>query len=244
MGQRDLLLLATPRCGSDLFVQWVLKLHTFGWAAEWLGAGTLPRVCRELELPEGWRLAEFVSQLRARKASADGRVAIKLMWDTFAWSCWKGQTEGLEDGVFSCLDEPFLIRLCRRDLLAQAVSLFKARASGRWHTDGAAPSVDVPYDAAGILTAFLEILAGERAWAAWLDRSDRPHQVVFHEDFVERPRAVLKQVFREMDLPRGGAIDALEPPWNRRLASANNRELKARFLDEHPELLAHVSAGA
>ena len=234
----DLLLITTPRSGSDFFSQWLLKLYTFGWIGEWLAAGSLLQVRDQLGLPNPWKLTEFTAALRAQKASSDGRISIKIMWDTFAWTKWKGAREGCPEGIYSTLRNPAMVFLSRKDKLAQAISLYKARRTGIWHTDGSERIPDVEYDHGSILASLLEVVAGEQAWLEWLQTRDFHYQTVYYEEMIVDPRATLRSILSSCGMEQAEEIAQLPDPPNKRLARGNNRELYERFREDRPDLVS------
>lgn len=238
MDRHDLMVLATPRCGSEYFSQWMLKLYAFGWIGEWLAAGSLQEVATHLDLAEDWTLQEFAGALRTRKASMDGRIALKIMWDTFAWTQWKGTGEDLAEGIYSCLEKPQVVLLTRRDKVAQAVSLYKAQATGIWHAKDRVEMPEVPYDQGGIVKALLDILAGELAWRNWLQARGVESLTVGYEAFVADPRGHMSRILEHAGLDGSAAINALELPRNRRLADQNSAALRRQFETDRPDLAA------
>lgn len=96
-----------------------------------------------------------------------------------------------------------IIILKRRDTLAQAVSLYKARTSGRFHSvqpEGRAVRLD-DYDGDAIARHLKHIERNYRWFEALFARLGKPAPIVYYEDICARPRRFVATMLRRLDLP-------------------------------------------
>ena len=94
------------------------------------------------------------------------------------------------------------LHLRRRDRVAQAVSMYKARLGGRTHTlqPEARMFTDDDYDALGIAAEIQRIDVAEAQFASLLDLVGQPASTLYYEDILEAPEASVAQVCNELGL--------------------------------------------
>lgn len=228
---RDLFIAATPRSGSELLCQWFLRSYLYGWTGEWFAFGTIAGDAAHLGVPGETRLRPLLEALRREKAAADGRISIKMMWPVF--TAFREQ-EGASP--LSFLREPEVVRVRRRDRVAQAVSLYKAEQTDKWRSE-AGPQEDVPYSGADIARCLRRIRAEEAAWEDFFAGTGCPQpQVIVYEDFVPRQREAFRALLEGLDLPAVPEDRIQAPPTIRKQGTANNEALRERFLAENGSL--------
>lgn len=235
--------MATRRSGSDLLSQWLLKVYQFGWTGEWLAAGSLPDVEKDLELPRNWTLEQFVSHLRERRSSPNGAISVKIMWDTFAWAEAKARIEGLEGGFLSLFQDPLFIYLTRGDKLGQAISLYKANASGVWHNRGTPDTQpkEVGYNEVEILSCLMSVLSEDEAWRHWLKANDIPHAHMEYEDFITDPPGKLVEALKPFRIDLTQRMMEIGPPPNKKLRTKGSDKLREQFMAARPDLVSATS---
>ena len=180
--RRKILILSTPRSGASVFGRVLAAMTGMGIAGEWLDDRMIRAYARVMNRG-GVAIADYWRFIQAKATSAEGGLAIEahvhdvvrmlgLGVDPFAWGF---------DGVYF---------VERRDKFAQAMSLAKARAGGRWHGSHRALRVvqadDVSFDE--ILQALREIAAQEeRHRSAFAPRVRRSF---VYEEVCARPEVV------------------------------------------------------
>lgn len=123
----------------------------------------------------------------------------------------------------------------RRDRLSQAVSLFRAQASGRFHSvqpEGAPVSLD-DYDAERIAFNLAHIARNYRWFETLLARLGKPAPTFYYEDVCAEPDRFVGEVCALLGLPAPARLDAavdLEM-----LRDDINEAWIARFRAEHPQ---------
>ncbi|MBX9455808.1 MAG: Stf0 sulfotransferase family protein [Rhizobium sp.] len=129
---------------------------------------------------------------------------------------------------------PLYIHLSRGDKVAQAVSLFKAYATGLWHkgSDGSelertAPHRDAGYDGDAIGAIVDELELHDAGWRQWFASHDIEPVRLTYEALSEDPRAGLRAVLAAL----GGDPSIAErmAPGTSRLADAQSAAWIARF---------------
>lgn len=96
------------------------------------------------------------------------------------------------------------IYLRRRQVVAQAVSLFIAQSSGNWHATQASSSKieysKISYDFLRILSNLMELAASHVNWECYFSTRRIEVLEVFYEDLVESPHSTLNAIFGHLQL--------------------------------------------
>lgn len=85
------------------------------------------------------------------------------------------------------------VRLTRRDLLLQAISLVRARQTQSFHAH-VPPVGDASFDAAAIASALVEIVEYRARWSLFFARNGIEPLVLEYEELVGRPLRSLKRI--------------------------------------------------
>ncbi|MDX9767745.1 MAG: Stf0 family sulfotransferase [Ectothiorhodospiraceae bacterium] len=125
--------------------------------------------------------------------------------------------------------------LWRRDRLAQAVSLYKARVTQIWSSldrqflddDDPRLSVEVKYDPLAIAQALTDVIRQETGWRRFFQEHALPYIEVCHEDFVSDPAAQGKRLLEALDIDPVGV--ALPAPRLERQGGADNDAMVREF---------------
>ncbi|MEO7027054.1 MAG: Stf0 family sulfotransferase, partial [Caulobacteraceae bacterium] len=203
-----LAILFTPRCGSTFFARELVRGHDIGHVGETFNT---PR----LKTRTG---ADVVRQNAGRwfgaKLSIQGLMAANL------------------NGTIDQYDgQIHFIILLRRDVVAQAVSLNKARQTQRWHSTGKEREKDIIYDANRIGNSVRSIVATAHTFAKFVDICSRPVYRFYYEDSVDGDFSAMENVCKELRIPQ------VESRKNRNFASLQpirdhvNEEWRVRFLE-------------
>jgi len=239
------ILCATPRSGSTLLCGLLAATGKAGdphsyfrrediaeWAAEW---GLPPDAAPGDPAFERAYLAAALSAGRARTPM----FGLRLMAETLPELC--GLLERVYPGLphdKARLERAFgrlvFVHLSRGDLLAQAVSLVRARQTGLWHRapDGSdvervGPPRPPRYDRAAIAAELARLQQNAAHWNDWFAREGITAEALTYEDLAADPAGALAQVCRALEItpPPAGQIR----PGVARLADAINLDWAARF---------------
>jgi LPS sulfotransferase NodH len=129
---------------------------------------------------------------------------------------------------------PVFVRLIRRDLLAQAISLYRARASNQYHAHVAA-AFQIDYDGAMIRAMVLELVREGARWDFYFARNGLVPLTIAYEDLQAAPGRAVAEIGRRAGVavipdtiapaqPLGIQRDEVSATWKR------------RFLAEHGNL--------
>lgn len=211
---------STPRCGSHLLGHTLFQAGVFGFPLEYFNPVNFPQWSERFGTST---FADTYAAIRARRTSPNGFFGTKLHFSHFKRLMAEHRFEDL-------FPEAKVIHLEREDVLAQAVSLAKARQTKSWIA--AQPVQAEPaYDVAAIDGALQDIVCANASWRLALGRHGWPSMRVTYEDFVRTPDHVLSEIarFLEVDL-NGPGEQAVRLP--ERQSDGTNREWKSYYLAE------------
>lgn len=150
----------TPRSGSSYLCDMMTRTRRLGSPREYLVVERMPRLLENLPARNP---AEFLRNLYRRHKTENGVAGLKASWFQFAMFLQALDSEDILDGVR-------YIYLTRRDLAAQAVSLYKATESKVFHTNVTHESAalerlqNLDYDFDKIDKWYKHISAQEEGW--------------------------------------------------------------------------------
>lgn len=233
------LICATPRSGSSLLSAVLAATRSAGVPAEYFNPAIRD------PLAERWgcdpRSAAYVRTLHARRSSENGVFGLKLHW----FQLLELHGELLADEVLDFvnpyeLDARFLapvlpdsryLHIVRRDIGAQAVSLFFAWRTQQWAlSHGTTPAEPPPYDYDAIDRGRRLIESAEVSWDRFFRFNKIDPLVVVYEEFVDAPSETLRAVGRLVGHP----IDDVpsDPPWLRVQRTRVTDEYARRYIAE------------
>lgn len=201
-----LAILFTSRSGSTHLGREITRRFEIGRIGESLGA---PRLDRE----------------------GGGAAALKRIIAMDAWNGWFGLKTGI-GGLIVGEAMGFLpaararttfILLIRRDIVAQAVSIVKARQTGRWLSSAlASPTVQPIFTNAGIAEQVAVIGGATPLLQRYLDRVERPWLPLAYEDFQGEDKSPVGLVCRALGLPeRDEPVTTARPPVEKTFDEVN-----------------------
>ncbi len=173
----------------------------------------------------------------------DGWFGFKAGGDAIAIA----ERSGLVDAY---LRELRFILLRRRDLVAQAVSIVKAKVTGRFHSTQTEkrPAEPSDYSRSEILRKMRIILNGVRRLDAYARGAGRPFRIAFYEDFENGDFAAIESLCDALGLPRRAEIapearraverigDHVNAQWCERFRAEADGEAR-RLLKQYAKLL-------
>jgi LPS sulfotransferase NodH len=196
LSSRTLLIAMLPRTGSTALCSLLEATGVLGMPREYLNPrGPLRPWARRLGARD---LEEYLDALRRRQATPNGVFSLKVLYPDLKPLLARGEiTEALGPVKFAYLT--------RDDLVAQAISMYIAEASGVWHRDpsgalfrsrgGGDP--DPPYDEVRILEARDELLRQQGDWERFFaERRITPLRLTY-EGFVADANGCVGAIARE-----------------------------------------------
>jgi trehalose 2-sulfotransferase len=206
IGDRLAILLFTNRSGSNLLADYLVKTGRFSGLTELLNWEDATAIATRHGIT---RFPDLLRNIYLHN-TADGRL--------FGVKASANQLLTLHRwGALAAFDSVRIIRITRRDLIAQAVSLSIARQTGQWTADlpAQAPAAFRPDD---ILTEADTIAEQLRLQDIILATLDLPVLDVTYEDLTAAPAATLSRVMHHFGLP-----DDLPPPQTGLAPQADSR---------------------
>jgi LPS sulfotransferase NodH len=203
--RRTLILATTPRSGSNWVADLMESTGVMGRPHEWLGWW------RTHATPEG--TIAGAQEAATNGMTANGIAGMKLFPFYLEVALRHLRlSDWFPDAVW--------VHLVRRDVLGQAISLWRARESASWfdvegrdvavlpswgHAKGAPPP---PYDAADIARCLDQLVAHEADWRRFFGRTGITPVTLVYEEVMADPGRALRTVADALgvDLPDGGAV--------------------------------------
>ncbi len=228
---RRYLVLASQRSGSTLLVESLAATGVAGRPAEffqylpetslapqprqWFAGVDDPGVLAlldPLEPGEPWRETsdEWRARILAEGATPNGVWGGKLMWNQTSLLVRRatGLTRppadaSLAAAIEAVLGDTVFIRIVREDVVAQAVSFWRAVQTRVWR--GRTPAdrdARARYDATGIAHLVAELRRQQAGWDAWLAETGIDPIVVTLAELAENPAKQVDRVLDALGLPR------------------------------------------
>lgn len=241
MTEAGYIICASPRSGSTLLCD-LLTRSGAGAPESYFRPDSIPGYAERWRVPiDGGQFSvAYVSAVRRAGEAGTGRFGMRVMWtDAPAFLHRLAELHPAAQDQPDALRLAFgvrkFVRLSRRDMIAQAVSLVIANQSGLWHVnaDGserqrAKPHEDPRYDSAAIAAELKVLRREDEGWTRWFsDHQLRPYHVDY-ESLSADPSATLSGVAEYLEV---SGLSSLSP-GTARMASNLNTEWTIRFKRE------------
>ena len=232
---RPYVICCAPRSGSTLLTQLLHASGRMGVPAEYLNERFLVAKlgARFGTLDADGRVMPntYLRALGAHRTSSNRVFGIKVLFSQM--ERWVLTT------VFRrILGAAQFVWLRRRDQVGQAISLFVAQQTHRWHLDTGDPLGDPSaapiaprYSAELIRRALGTILSEEAGWERFFAVNDVQPLVVQYEDLTADPDRVCRAICERMGVTDVGPF-RLDRASSRPTASALNAEWRDRWIDD------------
>jgi LPS sulfotransferase NodH len=230
--RQDYLILFNGRSGST----WLTGLLTgrLGTPQEYFNPGFVSSVAATL----GTRDPElFVRALRG-KTGCNGYFGAEATSEHIAFFG--------EDRLFGLLRRPVIFHLWRDNLVGQAVSLFQAVTTGRFHRIAGEEKPEAAahprYDGPAIASWFRYLAAVENGNFELLARRNLTAVPLVYEFMIANPDLVLAAIGGALRASRGQLGTVPDSPFRRNTDAGWAAEMEARFRKENAGLVADVLA--
>ncbi|WP_085101646.1 Stf0 family sulfotransferase [Mycobacterium paraense] len=237
MRHKTYLIASTPRSGSSLLAAGLVATGVAGRPEEYFAAEHMAAYKEDLRLPRDCPWPEYLAKVMAHAATDNGVRGAKIHWRDVV----------LLAEALGCRDDPGLVlenlfptavfvNIVRADRRAQAISLFRAEATGEWFRSAgpsqgvrpwglylARPTPDPPaVDLAAVAPTYEQIAGMERSLeaeqAAWMDHfaTRRPQVLTIrYEDLDANYRGEIARVLRFLGADPAHAARVPKPPLER-----------------------------
>lgn len=242
-GSRLYVIFIIARSGSTWLMEMAENSSSLGTPQEWFNEGWIHTRetalgCRPPQLVGTLNVDEYIERTVLDYRSEDGVMGTQL--SVYQTQCLCEMLESPEQALQ--LVTPFYLR--RRDVVAQAISLYRSVNSGVFHSyqEGSIPLSrldDVTYDADAIAQWCDHLVDGEIYFEAMFRKLGvRPFRFMY-EDLVSDPAGVLTYIRRVID-PSTAYLLAARSNKVKLLSKATSKEWNLRFLAEESEFLANL----
>jgi len=210
---RSIMLATEERSGSEFLCQALGATGQLGRPSEYLNTYWMRRF-----------IPDYPDAVAAQMAIAH-RVGTTLN-GCFAMKLHTVQLDRLLTGsrVEASFPNLVFVRLYRRDLLDQAISLYRARYSSQYHAHVPQERA-VDFNSAAIRTAMIELARSRARWEVYFARNAVQPLAIAYEDLARDPIATVRAIARHADIPVGPREvaaplsvqhDALSDAWRQR----------------------------
>lgn len=224
--KRSVIIACTLRSGSNLLCEW-LKNRGYGRPTEFFQVERYQNVDSRRQGPasELATLSELRRQFQALHEGTRWRGA-KWSWPQFR--TFYQALEEAGDNLDNWLPTASWIFLTRRDLAAQAVSLFLAQHDGVWVSgDQGRIAEEIQYDFSIIWEHFRTLAIEQTLWSAFFAENDIRHLPIAYEDLIDGS-AFARIQHALGDRPLAAGVEGELTDRNRALANP----LAKKFLDK------------
>ena len=214
------------RSGSTYFCSRLWNTGVLGAPAEYLnvGVGRMLRHVMESRL-QATSPEDYFAKLLACRTSSNGVFGMKAHYHHFE--------EALDwcPSMIELLSPVTYIYICRRDTVAQAVSMAKAIQTNRWSSMDAEVETDLRYDEFLIARCLEEVQRQKIGWLRWFELNNITPFVLSYEDLIANSAGAVGSVVKLLDVQDDEASE-IYPPEVQKLGDATNIEWAARFRGE------------
>jgi trehalose 2-sulfotransferase len=204
--RQSYVVLSTPRTGSYLLCEGLLRTGLAGYPLEYFGA----RCRADLMRCRPSALMEYLQMLhRLALTNCAGILGLKLTWRQLSGLCSDlalvpALRQASPSEILECVFPRLrYIRVTRNDKVRQAISLWRAFETGRWADHGMAQEAPRPqerYNRQGIAAMLARIEGDEAAISGFLAQNGIQRHTVAYEDLVARYPDEVVGVLRFLDL--------------------------------------------
>lgn len=218
------LIAMTPRSGSSHLCDVLKNTKALGRPGEMLSQLFIPNI---LKRAPGATPDEYLSQVMRVVRTRNGVGGMKASW--FQFNDFRSAMQ--DESVFRSYR---YIHLTRRDLAAQAVSLYCATSSNVFHTNVEHTTSErdklkaLTYDFQKIKEWHTHILAQELGWRRYFAEHNIFPLSINYEEIEEDVTAVVKRIARYIGRPRAGDSASSESIF-RKIGDRRNIEWAAQF---------------
>jgi LPS sulfotransferase NodH len=222
------LIAATPRTGSYLLCEGLTQTNGAGRPSEFFNPGQMEVLARRWNTNQ-LRFRSYLGTVLTHGTTPNGVFGMKIHWIHVGHFA---KLAGSPHSGPRVLDQLFpqlrILHIRRKDVLAQAVSYFRAKSSGLWWcTEGSEKNKrqeTVPeFDREKILLCKEELEVSDQCWSDYLVNRKGSALTIFYEDLAESYRAEISRVLCFLGLD-GSAAYALPAPRLARQADDLSRQ--------------------
>lgn len=237
------LVASTPRSGSSFLAAGLAATGVAGRPEEYFAAEHMAAYKEDLQLPQDCSWPEYLAKVKAYAATDNGIRGVKIHWRDVVLLA---EALGFRDDPGVVLEKLFptavFVNIVRADRRAQAISLFRAEATGEWFRSSgpqarpwglylARPAQSrAAVDLTAVAPTYEQIVGIERsldaeqaAWTTYFRTRSRTVLTVRYEDLDGNYRGEIARVLRFLGADPAPAAGVPEPPLERQSDHINER---------------------
>lgn len=225
--RRAYLIAATPRSGSNLLGRLLMRDGRYGAPLEYLhdrGPGQWPELA-------GLDSPAYLDGIAVHRTSPTGWFGVKALWKQYGEHMHSGLTLDYFEKI---------VRISRRDLVGQAISLTMARLSHRYYDfadERDTASAKPEYDYRQICLSLAYLTNGNSRWDKLIADAGRSVLHIDYEDLQDDPEEMLSKVHAYFGHDQQSiSRDDIELP--RRQRTDENEEWRQRFIRDSKRFAA------
>ncbi len=245
MRHQTYLIASTPRSGSSFLAAGLVATGVAGRPEEYFAAEHMGAYKEDLKLPHDCSWPEYLAKVMACAATENGVRGVKVHWRDVVLLAG---ALGFRDDPGAVLEMLFptavFVNIVRADRRAQAISLFRAEATGEWFRSSGPPhgargwglylarpaASRTAVDLAGAAPTYEQIVGIERsldaeqaAWTTYFRTRSRTALTVRYEDVDGNYRGEIARVLQFLGADPAHAARAPQPPLERQSDHINER---------------------
>jgi LPS sulfotransferase NodH len=264
MSEATYVIASTPRSGSSLLAAGLVATGVAGRPEEYFTPDYIESYKEDLKLPMDCAWAEYLAKVMAFAATENGITGVKIHWRHVVLLARALGFYGDPAVVLEVLfPAAVFVNIVRTDRRAQALSLFRAEATGEWFRSAglstrarpwglylARPTADrAAVDLTGVVPTYEQIVEVERsldaeqaAWTSYLTTRRPEVLTVRYEELDVNYQSELARVLQFLGADPAHATGLPKPPLERQSDHIN--EYWRRLIDQEQSDRADPSPAA
>jgi len=241
----QLVICATPRCGSTFLGNELASANLIGNPEEWFQNTNMEERKRAYGLPADIPAYKLLYEIIKNETISNGWFSIKIMWETLKCNIlYLRLLEGNKDKtdrelVFSLFPNPVFVLMTRKDKLKQAISYVKAVKTNIWEYREQAKEYDanlLQFDFLAIEKARKELIADEKTWMKFFAENELQPLVISYEELLKERSTTLNKIFNFAGFEY---THPLNTPKNAMLRMSDN--INSEWREKYLQLKAYIN---
>lgn len=231
---QNYMICSSPRTGSTLLCELLSSTGVAGTPHSYFRAQDMAWRAAEWGLSTPYTVSDYLNALRQFTATANGVVGLRVMWGSLDGIVSELQLpQGKPDQraqLEQALGPMRYIHLERKDLLGQAISLYRAEVSDYWHsTQTQAPRRTASYNFDEIARRIDSLRRDNAAWRQWFQEHGMIPFSLSYEELDANPIQSTEKLLQYLELDYD--VSRISAP-NQKLADQSTERWRARYLAE------------
>ena len=234
---KNYIIATSPRTGSELLCEYLSRTQIAGKPGEHFFPKRFPNFYQHYHIHT---FLEYATIIRQERTTPNGVFGTKLIagdiLNEFIDILKHNTPNASTATAYQILNNFFpnltFIRLIRQDRIRQAISLYRAEATGIWHNTGKqATQPEIPYDYQSIRSRYERINAIEAEWDQFFTQNQLSPLTISYETFIQTPIQTTQQILTHLGL----SIPATWQPdliTNKKMNQTQTDQWVARYQSE------------